>query len=68
MALATAAFRATRDQKHYRTITALPLVLGQGGARHVATLKALVEAGANVNIADRAGATPLTLAKRRRVS
>jgi ankyrin repeat protein len=41
------------------------IVLGQGGARHVATLKALVEAGANVNIADRAGATPLTLAKRR---
>jgi ankyrin repeat protein len=41
------------------------IVLGQGGPRHVATLKALVDAGANVNIADRAGATPLTLAKRR---
>lgn len=41
------------------------IVLGQGGPRHVATLKALVEAGANVNIADRAGATPLTLAKNR---
>ncbi|WP_246662820.1 ankyrin repeat domain-containing protein [Pseudolabrys sp. FHR47] len=41
------------------------IVLGQGGERHVATLKALVEAGANVNIADRAGATPLTLAKNR---
>jgi len=41
------------------------IVLGQGGARHTATLKALVEAGANVNIADRSGATPLTLAKNR---
>lgn len=41
------------------------IVLGQGGPRHVATLKALVEAGANVNIADRAGTTPLTLAKNR---
>jgi uncharacterized protein (UPF0332 family) len=28
VALATAGFRATRDQKHYRTIAALPLVLG----------------------------------------
>ncbi|RDV01120.1 ankyrin repeat domain-containing protein [Undibacter mobilis] len=42
------------------------IVLGNGGARHTATLKALVEAGANVNIADRSGATPLTLAKTRR--
>ncbi|MCW5690470.1 MAG: ankyrin repeat domain-containing protein [Pseudolabrys sp.] len=41
------------------------IVLGQGGARHTATLKALVEAGANVNIADRSGATPLTLTKNR---
>lgn len=41
------------------------IVLGQGGPRHVATLKALVEAGANVNIADRAGITPLALAKGR---
>jgi uncharacterized protein len=41
------------------------IVLGDGGRRHVATLKALVEAGANVTIADRGGATPLTLAKRR---
>jgi len=41
------------------------IVLGQGGPRHVATLKALVDAGAGVNIADRAGDTPLTLAKRR---
>lgn len=41
------------------------IVLGDGGKRHVACLEALVLAGANVNIADRSGATPLTLAKRR---
>jgi ankyrin repeat protein len=41
------------------------IVLGNGGARHVATLKALVDAGANVNIADRTGATPLALARSR---
>jgi ankyrin repeat protein len=41
------------------------IVLGDGGARHTATLEALVSAGADVNIADRAGATPLALAKRR---
>jgi ankyrin repeat protein len=41
------------------------IVLGDGGERHVATLKALVEAGANVNLADRGGSTPLTLARRR---
>jgi ankyrin repeat protein len=41
------------------------IVLGDGGKRHIATLRALVEAGANVNIADRSGATPLALAKRR---
>jgi len=41
------------------------IVLGNGGKRHVATLEALVKAGANVNIADRSGATPLTLAKSR---
>ena len=41
------------------------IVLGDGGPRHVATLKALVDAGANVNIADRSGAKPLALAKGR---
>ncbi len=41
------------------------IVLGNGGERHTATLKALVEAGADVNIADRSGATPLSLAKDR---
>ena len=34
------------------------IVLGDGGPRHVATLKALVDAGANVNLADRNGSTP----------
>ncbi len=41
------------------------IVLGDGGPRHTATLQALVEAGANVNLADRNGATPLALAKSR---
>ena len=41
------------------------IVLGDGGKRHIATLKALVEAGANINLADRSGATPLALAKGR---
>lgn len=41
------------------------IVLGNGGKRHIATLDALVKAGANVNLADRAGATSLTLAKSR---
>jgi len=41
------------------------IVLGNGSKRHVATLKALADAGANVNLADRSGETPLTLAMRR---
>jgi ankyrin repeat protein len=41
------------------------IVLGDGGPRHVATLKALVEAGANVNLPDGHGQTPLTLARHR---
>jgi uncharacterized protein len=39
------------------------IVLGDGGPRHTATLRALVEAGANVNLADRNGRTPLALAR-----
>ena len=39
------------------------IVLGNGGARHVATLQALVDAGANVNLPDRGGMTPLHLAE-----
>jgi ankyrin repeat protein len=41
------------------------IVLGNGGRNHIDTLEALVKAGANVNLADRAGATPLALAKAR---
>jgi uncharacterized protein len=41
------------------------IVLGDGGPRHTDTLAALVEAGANVNIADRSGQTPLALARSR---
>ncbi|MFO1315703.1 MAG: ankyrin repeat domain-containing protein [Burkholderiales bacterium] len=39
------------------------IVLGDGGARHTATLAELVAAGANVNIPDRNGMTPLHLAE-----
>ncbi|MFC5522883.1 ankyrin repeat domain-containing protein [Polaromonas jejuensis] len=41
------------------------IVLGNGGARHQSTLKALIEAGANLQLADRQGNTPLQLAKSR---
>jgi uncharacterized protein len=41
------------------------IVLGDGGSRHVATLKALVEAGADIDIGDRSGTTPLQMARRR---
>jgi ankyrin repeat protein len=50
-----------------RSWTALieSIVLGNGGPRHAETLRALVRAGANVNLADRQGATPLQLARSR---
>lgn len=41
------------------------IVLGDGGARHQATLKALIDAGANLQLTDRHGQTPLALAKAR---
>jgi hypothetical protein len=41
------------------------IVLGDGGPRHTETLRALIEAGANVNLADRNGQTPLALARAR---
>ena len=41
------------------------VVLGDGGPRHQATLKALVDAGANLGLADRQGNTPLQLARSR---
>jgi uncharacterized protein len=39
------------------------VILGDGGASHIATVKALVEAGADRTIADRGGTTPLGHAK-----
>jgi ankyrin repeat protein len=41
------------------------IVLGDGGRRHQETLQALVGAGANLQLADRQGQTPLQLAKSR---
>lgn len=41
------------------------IVLGDGGPRHVATLKALVDAGASLQLTDRNGNTPLKLARAR---
>jgi len=41
------------------------IVLGDGGARHTATLRALVDAGAGTELADRDGKTPLALARSR---
>lgn len=40
------------------------IVLGDGGPNHVACLTALIEAGADVNIADGNGVSPLQLAQR----
>jgi ankyrin repeat protein len=41
------------------------IVLGDGGKNHTDTLRALVGAGADINIADGQGSTPLELAKSR---
>ena len=57
--------RAPLDHVNNLGWTALieSIVLGDGGARHLATLQALVGAGADVNLADRTGRTPLHLAE-----
>jgi ankyrin repeat protein len=47
------------------TATIESIVLGDGGPRHQQTLKSLVDAGANLQLADRTGATPLQLARSR---
>jgi ankyrin repeat protein len=41
------------------------VILGDGGPRHVATVRALVQAGADVNLPDRQGVTPLGHARQR---
>jgi ankyrin repeat protein len=41
------------------------IVLGQGGPRHVACVRALVGAGASTRLTDREGQTPLALARAR---
>ena len=41
------------------------IVLGDGGPRHQQTLRALVDAGASLNLQDRQGQTPLQLARGR---
>ena len=41
------------------------VVLGNGGVRHQETLRALIKAGANLQLADRQGNTPLQLATAR---
>ncbi len=47
------------------TATIEAIVLGDGGPRHQATLKALIDAKANLQLADRNGRTPLALARER---
>jgi uncharacterized protein len=47
------------------TATIECIVLGNGGPRHQAILQALVKAGANLQLTDRQGNTPLQLAKSR---
>lgn len=41
------------------------IVLGDGGPRHIETVRALVAAGASTQLADRSGRTPLQLARSR---
>ena len=41
------------------------VVLGDGGTRHAETVRALAEAGADANLPDRQGITPLAHARRR---
>ena len=41
------------------------VVLGDGGPRHQACLRALIDAGANLRLTDRSGQTPLQLARSR---
>ena len=44
------------------------IVLGDGGARHQRTLKALIDAGANLQLADRQGQHPAAAGPGARIS
>ena len=59
--------KAPLDHVNRRGWTALieAVVLGNGGANHVATVELLVKAGANTDIKDRQGATALAYARQR---
>ena len=61
------AHNAPLDHVNGRGWTALheAVVLGNGGPNHVATVEALVKAGADPDIKDRQGATALTYARQR---
>ncbi|NOU05625.1 MAG: ankyrin repeat domain-containing protein [Hyphomicrobiaceae bacterium] len=58
---------ASLDHVNNLTWTAVieAIVLGDGGPRHQASLKALVEAGAKISIPDKAGVMPLQMAEQR---
>ena len=57
--------RAPRDHVNNLGWTALieAIVLGDGGARHQATVEVLIKGGANLNLADGNGKSPLALAR-----
>ncbi len=61
--------RPAIDKDHVNKLgwTALleAVILGDGGKTHTEIVRLLVEAGANPNIADRDGVTPLAHAKKR---
>ena len=61
--------RAGIDRDHVNRLgwTALheAIVLGEGGARHVATVRALVEGDVDLDVPDRDGVRPLALAEQR---
>jgi ankyrin repeat protein len=61
------AAKAPLDHVNILNWTALieSIVLGNGGKNHTDTLRALVDAGANLNIPDGSGSTPLKLARNR---
>jgi ankyrin repeat protein len=59
------AARAPADHVNNLGWTALieAIVLGDGGPRHQATVQALIKGGANLDLGNRDGATPLSLAR-----